>query len=110
MLLLLFYLGSDRHALDASKIVEILPLIAIQKVLGSPPGVAGMINYHGVLVPVVDLSELVIGRPAASRLSTRIIVARYSDEHGKLHLLGLVAERATETMRCELGDFASSGV
>ena len=110
MLFLLFYLGSDRYVLEASKIVEVLPLIAIKRMLRSPPGIAGMIDYHGVLVPVVDLAELAVGRPAAQRLSTRIIVARCPGEDGELRLLGLIAEKATETMRCAPRDFVSSGL
>jgi chemotaxis-related protein WspB len=110
MLFLLFYLGSDRYAIEASKIVEILPLIAIKKVLRSRPGIIGLINYHGALVPVIDLAELALGCSAPPRLSTRIILARCSDEDGKLRLLALVAEKATETMRCEPEDFVSSGV
>jgi chemotaxis-related protein WspB len=56
-------------------------------------------------VPVVDLSELMLGEPARPHISTRLILVR----HGG-HLLGLVAERATEMLRCEAGCFAASGL
>jgi chemotaxis-related protein WspB len=110
MLFLLFHLGSDCFALDTAQVVEILPQVNIRKMLRSPPGVAGTINYRGALVPVIDLSELALGHPAAQRLSTRIILARCSAADGTPKLLGLIAEQATETMRCKPGDFVASGI
>src|SRR3989442_31653 len=110
MLFLLFYLDNDCYALDASQVAEVLPLIDIKKMLGSPRGIVGTINYHGTFVPVVDMSEMALGHRAPSRLSTRIILVRRSNEQGQATLLGLVVERATETMWCERADFASSGI
>ncbi len=110
MLFLLLQLGDDRYALDVSQIVEVLPLVRIRKMLGSPPGIAGTINYRGAHVPVVDLSELALGRPAAPRLSTRIVLANCSEQEGKSRLFGLIAENATETRRIESRDFAPSGI
>jgi chemotaxis-related protein WspB len=114
MLFLLIHLGSGCYALDTDQVVEILPQVNIRKMLRSPPGVAGTINYRGVLVPVIDLSELALGRPAVQRLSTRIILARCPAADGtpKLSgkLLGLIAEQATETMRCKPGDFVAPGI
>ena len=66
---------------------------------------AGLFNYRGAPVPVIDLSQLTLGRPAARRLSTRIVLVHYPDESGGTHLLGLIAERATQTVRHEPSDF-----
>lgn len=111
MLFLLFQLGQDRYALEASQVVEVLPLVSIKQIPHTPAGVAGVFNYRGSPVPVIDLTELTLGRPARSRLSTRIIVVHYSEDsgHSKL-LLGLIAEMATETVRREPADFVASGV
>jgi chemotaxis-related protein WspB len=108
MLFLLFELGEDRYALDARRIAEVLPLVRIKRIPRAPEGVAGVIDYHGSPVPVIDLSLLALGRPARQRLSTRIVVVRYPD--GGDHLLGLIAERASETLRREPSDFSDSGV
>lgn len=110
MLFLLFHLGDHCYALDAGKVAEILPLVGIRKILRSPPGIAGEFNYRGAFVPVLDLSELALGRPAAPRLSTRIILAHYSNEDGRSRLLGLIAEHANETMRFEPTDFVCPGI
>jgi len=110
MLFLLLQLGDDRYALETGQIVEVLPLLSIKQIPQAPPAIAGVINYHGAPVPTIDLSQLVLGHPACKRLSTRIVVARCPDGAGKERLLGLLAERATQTMRRGPGDFASTGV
>ena len=110
MLFLLFHLDDDSYALDASQVVEILPLVNIKKMLRPPRGVVGTINYHGTFVPVVDLSDLAVGRPSPPRLSTRIILVRCSEDAGQPRLLGLITEKATETMQCASADFVYSGL
>ena len=110
MLFLLLYVDSDCYALDASQVVEILPLVSIKRMLRSPQGVVGTINYHGTFVPIIDFSEMVLGRRAPTRLSTRIILLRYSGHDGQPCLVGLVGEQATEIMRCEAADFVSAGI
>jgi chemotaxis-related protein WspB len=110
MLFLLFQLGQDRYLLDTGRVAEVLPLVAITQIPQAPPGVAGLFNYRGVPVPVVDLSQLALGRPARSRLNTRIVLVHYPDGSGGTHLLGLIAERVTETVRRDEADFVASGV
>lgn len=110
MLFLQFQLGKDRYALDSSQVVEVLPLLGIKQIPQAPDGVAGAFNYRGKPVPVIDLSELALGRPARRHMSTRIIIVRYPDGNGTLHLLGLIAEKATETVHRDPADFADSGV
>ena len=110
MLFLQFQLGKDRYALDSSQVVEVLPLLGIKQIPQAPAGVAGAFNYRGKPVPVIDLSELALGRPARPHMSTRIIIVRYPDGNGTLHQLGLIAEKATETVRRDPADFADSGV
>lgn len=110
MLFLQFQLGQDRYALDASQIVEVLPLLGIKQIPQAPAGVVGVFNYRGKPVPVIDLNELALGRPARRHMSTRIIIVRCPDGSGTLHLLGLIAEKATETVRRDPADFADSGI
>jgi chemotaxis-related protein WspB len=105
ILFLTFRIGEESYALDTAQILEILPLLRITRVPHAPSGVAGLINYRGRSVPVVDLRELLLGEPARPHISTRLILVR----HGE-HLLGLIAEQATEMMRRESASFADSGV
>ncbi len=109
MLFLLFQLGKDRYALEASRIVEVLPLVALKQLPQAPSGFAGLFNYRGRPVPALDLCQLTLGQPAAERLSTRIIVIKCPDDRGEERLLGLIAERATEMLRRNPRDFVDTG-
>jgi len=110
MLFVLFHLGKDRYALEAARVVEIVPLLALKKFPQSPRGVAGLFIYRGRPVPALDLCELTVGRPAVAHFSTRIIIINYSPKPGTEQMIGLIAERATETMRRDPRDFADAGV
>jgi len=110
MLFLQFQLGKDRYVLDSSQVAEVLPLLGIKQIPQAPVGVVGAFNYRGGPVPVIDLSELALGRPARLHMSTRIIIVRHPDRDGTQHLLGLIAEKATQTLRRDPADFADSGV
>jgi chemotaxis-related protein WspB len=110
MLILLLQLGNDRYALDTSRVVEVLPLVEFNQLPQAPRGVAGVFNYRGRPVPVLDLSELVLQRPSSEWFSTRIIVVNCPGATGENQLLGLIAESATELLRCESRDFESARV
>jgi chemotaxis-related protein WspB len=110
MLFLLFRLGKDRYAIDVRQVVEVLPLVAVKQIPLAPPAVSGAFNYRGNTVPLIDLSQLALGRPAQARLSTRIVLVNYPDGSGGMRLLGLLAEHVTETMSCSAKDFKDSGV
>jgi chemotaxis-related protein WspB len=105
MLFLQFQIGADAYVLDTARIVEVLPLVRIKRIPKAPEGVAGLFNYRGTAVPAVDLSELTLGRAAHRHISTRLILVRYG-----VHLLGLIAERATETIQREATDFTAAGI
>jgi len=68
MLFLTFQLGAERYALDASRVVEVLPLVELRKIPNAPHGVAGIFNYRGQPVPVADLSDLILHNPRANGL------------------------------------------
>jgi len=110
MLFILFQLGSDRYALEASRVVEVVPFVGLKRLPQAPKGVAGIFNYRGQPVPALDLSELTLDQPAHERLSTRIIIVNCPDEPGQQRLLGLVAENATEMLRKNPNEFVPAGV
>ena len=108
MLFLLFQLGNERYALEASRVVEVVPLVALKSLPQTPKGVAGIFNYRGQPVPAVDLCALTVGEPAKEHLSTRIIVVKLEGDGDRL--VGLIAEHATEMLRKEPGEFMESGL
>ena len=110
MLYLLFELGKDRYALEARQVVEVLPLLEFKRIPRAIPGLAGLCNYHGNAIPLIDLTELSLGRPSQAKMSTRIIVTNYVNDSGERHPIGVLAERVTETIRRAESDFKASGV
>lgn len=110
MLFVLFHLGKERYALEAALVVEVVPLLSLKRFPQSPRGVAGMFIYRGRPVPALDLCELTVGRPAQEHFSTRIILIKHSRVPGDEQLVGLIAERVTETLRCDESEFVDPGV
>ncbi len=110
MLFLVFQLGPDRYAIEAAQVVEVLPLVNSKRIPHVPPAVAGVFDYHGAPVPLIDLTELALGKPSQKWMSTRIILVNYLEKSGKGRLLGFLAERATETVHLREEDFGDSGV
>jgi chemotaxis-related protein WspB len=110
MLILLFDVGEDRYALPTDRVIEITPLVHLKKIPIAPPYVAGLMNYRGTAVPVVDLCSLIEGKPCAERLSTRIIIVHYPYSDNESRTLALIAEQVTETAKCKDQLTSSSGV
>lgn len=110
MLFVLFHLGQERYALEAARVVEVVPLLALKRFPQSPRGVAGVFIYRGRPVPAIDLCELTVGRPAQENFSTRIILINHGKNPGERQLVGLIAERVTETLRREESEFLDPGV
>jgi len=110
MLFLLFQVGTDRYALEAGQVVEVLPVVNLKRIPQAPLAVVGILSYHGVPVPLLDLTELMMGQASKARISTRIILTNYVEESGKKHLIGLLAEQVTETVRLAEADFVDLGM
>ena len=110
MLLLLFETSDGRYALESQQIVEIIPLLQAKKIPGAPTYVAGIINYRGLPVPVFDLCALAGEVPCRQYYSTRIILVEYPLAVDQKRLIGLIAERATDVVRCSEADIRSYGI
>lgn len=102
-------MGSDRYALEAGDVVEVLPLMTLKALPGAPVGVVGLADYRGTAVPAIDLSVLALGRPAERRASTRMLIVTYPHVRGS-RLIGLIAERATEMITRAPDDFQPTNV
>ncbi len=110
MLLLLFHAADNLYALDISHIIEVIPIVALRKIPHVPAYVAGVFNYRGTIVPVIDLCHVINGTACRSRFSTRIIMVNHTAKDGGHYRLGLMAERVTETLsRPDIDPNASVG-
>jgi len=119
MLLLTFQAAGQLYAADAARIVEVVPRVNLRPLPHAPAFLAGVFEYRGDVVLVVDLGVLLGAGPAPDRLSTRIILVdraavaprRPAADHdaeassepspiapnpSRRSLLGLIAEQVSE--------------
>ena len=117
--MLLFYVGDDRYALDTRRVVEVVPTVTLKKLHSAPEYISGLFNYRGHLVPVIDLCQMLQGTAARAYLSTRIVLVNCqfpdtSDGNGDTLrspvILGLMAERVTETLDKPETELVSPGI
>ena len=106
MLFLLLAVDDKRYALESQKVVEVLPLIVLETLPHTPEYIAGIFNYRGQIVPVIDLCQLMRDKPCCEHFSTRIILIKQNhdnDENSSQspkdnRILGLIAEKVIETL------------
>lgn len=98
MLMLILSVGDNLYALDTAHVVEVIPRVNLRQLHQVPEYVAGLFNYRGAIVPVIDLCQLIQNHPSRSYLSTRIIMVNYVGKDNTKRWLGLMAERVTETL------------
>jgi len=108
MLYLGFQIGREQYALPSSDIVEVLPQLDLRSVPKAPAFIAGLLNYHETLVPVVDLCQLFGEGPCKQLNSTRIILARYLPSPGESAIIGMIAEHATTTLHIDETELQAS--
>ncbi len=92
MLYVLFRIGGEKYAIDADRVVEVVPMVRFKEIPRAPEWVRGLFLYRGLAVPAIDLNMMCGFAPAKNALSTRIMMVKYREE-----LLGLIAEGATDT-------------
>nr|WP_321807740.1 chemotaxis protein CheW [Burkholderia sp. BCC1993] len=110
-LFLMFELDGERYALDAADIDEVLPLATAKAVPGAPEWIAGLLMRGGQPVPVIDVPMLALGRRAHALRSTRLVMVRYRvGQLDRERVIGLIIERATQTLRIDRTAFRASGV
>ncbi|MCL6700355.1 chemotaxis protein CheW [Pseudomonas sp. T1.Ur] len=110
-LFLMFCIGNERYALQATDVVEVLPRLPLKPIARTPSWVAGVFAWRGVVVPVIDLCALTFGQSAEARTSTRLVLVQYrpgAQQAGQV--LGLILEQATDTLRCDPADFKPFGL
>jgi chemotaxis-related protein WspB len=107
MLYVLCRIGRDAYAISCGAVERVLPFAKLKALPGSERGLAGLLNYHGLAVPVVDLCLLLAGAPAREMLDTRILLCPV--EGSASGRLGLLVEGVTETRRLEDADLADAG-
>ena len=110
-LFLLFRIGQERYALEATEVAEVLPRLVLKPIARAPHWVAGVFAHRGAVVPVIDLSARTFGEPAPLRTSTRLVLVTYRLGGDRpAQRLGLILEQATDTLRCAVNEFKAYGL
>lgn len=108
MLFIIFQLGKERYALEATHVIEVIPRLSLRPLPSAPDYVAGLFNFRGSVVPVLDLGTLALGVPCPMQLNTRIILVQYSLKSGVKRILGFIAEAVTDAVKKEPSEFIAS--
>lgn len=112
MIFLVFEMDGNPFALAADCIHRIIPFVSTRKLPRAPEAVAGLLEYRGASVPVLDLSILMGFGPSPANLSTRTILTHYADSESSKPrgLLGLVAPAAIETITISPSALTAKGI
>ena len=91
--LVVFQLHDHEYALPASRVGEVLRMVALTPVPEAPVWLPGVLNLRGFVIPVVDLRTR-LGMPGAPyALNTPIIVV-----NGQNRRLGLIADAMVDVV------------
>jgi purine-binding chemotaxis protein CheW len=69
-----FTVGNERYALPAACVRRIASIPALTPLPGLPAYFLGLINVRGMVLPLVDIAQLLGALPAEVRATTRVIV------------------------------------
>jgi chemotaxis-related protein WspB len=93
MLLLVFHVAGAPYAVEATRVVEVVPRLELRPLPHAPEGLAGLLHYRGGMIPVIDLGIVLGSRPCPPLLSTRIVLVDDQSPARSQPVLGLIAEQ-----------------
>jgi chemotaxis-related protein WspB len=105
MLVLLFSIGINRYALDCDSILEVIPRVNLKTNPSVPSYVAGLLNYGGVPVPVIDIAYMLENRASSLAMHSRIVLLKSNRQGQGSQYAGLICEKATTTIEVEKDKF-----
>ncbi|WP_253274528.1 chemotaxis protein CheW [Nostoc sp. PCC 7107] len=108
--MLLFKIGNERYAITSQEVIEVLPMVLLKTLPHTPEHIAGVFNYRGRIVPVLDLCQLIRSKPCSNNLSTRIILVNYCRGNHTQNVLGLMAEQVVETLHKSESELVDSHI
>lgn len=99
--------GDDAYALPAGAVDRVLPFAALKPLPGAARGLAGVLNYQGQPVPVVDLGLLFQDAPVPEVFGARIVLCHVPGlRSGRL---GILAERVDGVLALPEESFVPAG-
>ncbi len=87
------------YGLEAPRVQEIVSLPALTPVAEAPSYLAGLLNYRGAVIPVLDLGRR-LGHPARRyQLGDIVVVVLPAEPRGNWHQLGLIVNQVLDVRR-----------
>lgn len=77
--------GGVEFGIEVRRVREVLRAPPITRVPYPPPAVLGIVSVRGMLIPVVDLGERLLGKP--STRDGRLVIVRDPEQEGSIGLL-----------------------
>ena len=74
--LVVFDIGDQRYALRLPIVEQVLRMVEVSYLPEAPAIVLGVINFHGRIIPVVDIQRRLGRSPIPYGLTSRLLVAR----------------------------------
>jgi len=118
MLLLTFTIDGNRHAIEASRVTELVPRVPLRPAPLAPPFLAGLLAYRGRVVPIIDMGMLLGKQRCRDQLATRIILVDCGTSAGSgsvasLHqasspsgMIGMIVEEANDLLDVQSQDIS----
>jgi purine-binding chemotaxis protein CheW len=94
---LTFRLGGTSYAIGILKVQEIIGLLRVTPVPGTPPYVRGVVNLRGRIIPVVDLCTRFGLPPVPDTDRTCIVITQVTGAHGAV-TMGVVVEDVAQVV------------
>ena len=96
-----FRLHERTYALPLTSVVQVVPMVQITQLPRVHPAVAGIINYRGAAVPIVNLRRYLQLPEQAPGLHTPILLITIEDR-----IIGLIVDEVLDVMRFAPDDVA----
>lgn len=110
MLMLIFHIGDDCYGCSCDWIVEIVPNVLLKQLPHSPSYFAGLMNYSGESVPVIDFTTVMLDRPSNHLMSNRIIIFNDPIKNKNFKQFGLIVEEVVEAVEMDVNLFVETGL
>lgn len=105
-----FNAAGIRCAIDARVVEAVHPLVRARPVAGGPAWLAGAIDVHGELVPMVDAAALLAGTGAVARtVGARVLLVDTGIGEGTRARFALAVDRVAEATDLDLDAAWASG-
>ncbi|HEY1067173.1 MAG TPA: chemotaxis protein CheW [Pirellulales bacterium] len=111
MLLLVVRAADVRCGLPANRVLRVTARPTLEPAPHAPVAVVGFMRRHEALVPVVDFSQVLRGKPAEDTLAARVVLLEHGDGDGpSLTPLGLLVDEIEGVVSVEEGQFQTTGL